>query len=147
MGVPLEWFFDQWVRGSEIPTYHVAWSSQPADSGKTRIRLRITQEHVSADFHQPVLVSADLGGNRIARFRVDVNGRQTEYQHRRRDSDPQRPPRRVMPSRRPFLKPAVALRAHSGVLSPRYSTIPSRSLMAFSDSWLRREASRTKVSG
>lgn len=76
---PMDWFFDQWVKGTAIPTYHVAWTSEPADGGRFRVRLRVTQEHVPAAFRMPVLVAVDLGNQRTARFRVHVNGGQSEY--------------------------------------------------------------------
>ena len=79
MGMPMDWFFDEWVKGTAIPTYHVAWKNEPADQGRFRIRFRVSQEHVPATFKMPVLVSADLGQNRIARFRVMVQGAQGEY--------------------------------------------------------------------
>ena len=79
LGMPMDWFFDEWVRGTAIPTYHVAWKSEPADGGRFRIRLRVRQEHVPATFRMPVLVGADLGQNRVAHFRVDVHGAEGEY--------------------------------------------------------------------
>jgi hypothetical protein len=79
MGVPLDWFFDEWVKGTAIPTYHVAWSPQPAANGRFTVRMRITQEHVPADFQMTVLVSADLGDGRFAHFRVPVRGGQSDY--------------------------------------------------------------------
>jgi len=79
LGMPMDWFFDEWVRGIAIPTYHVRWKNEPADGGRFRIRLRITQEHVPAGFRMPVLVAADLGNDRIAHFRVDVHGADGEY--------------------------------------------------------------------
>ncbi len=78
-GIPMDWFFDQWVKGTAIPTYRVAWTSEPAGSGKYRVRLRVIQEDVPPDFQMSVLVSADLGNNRFAHFRVGVRGGQTEY--------------------------------------------------------------------
>src|SRR5205807_573374 len=48
-GIPMGWFFDEWVRGTAVPTYHVAWKSEPAAGGKYAIRLRVSQEHVPAD--------------------------------------------------------------------------------------------------
>ncbi len=78
-GIPMDWFFDEWVKGTAIPTYHVAWTTQPAPGGKFAVHLRITQEHVPPAFRMPILVSADLGDNRFARFRVDVHGAQGEY--------------------------------------------------------------------
>lgn len=78
-GLPMEWFFDQWVKGTAMPTYHVAWTNEAAPEGKHRIRLRVSQEGVPPDFQMFVLVSADLGENRFAHFRIRVRGDQTEY--------------------------------------------------------------------
>lgn len=90
VGMDMSWFFDQWVKGTDVPTYHVAWRSEPADSGKFRIRLKISQEHVPADFRMPVLVAADLGENRLAHFRIDVRGTQAEYTSPVIPSEPRR---------------------------------------------------------
>jgi len=79
-GIPMDWFFDQWVKGTGIPIYHVAWTSQPADNGRYKVKLRVTQEHVPPGFQMFVLVSADLGENRFAHFRVNVRDGQTEYE-------------------------------------------------------------------
>lgn len=79
IGMPMDWFFDEWVKGTAVPTYHVAWKGEAASTGQFILRLRVTQEHVPADFHMPVLVSVDLGDNRFAHFRVDVNGGATDY--------------------------------------------------------------------
>lgn len=78
-GVPMGWFFDQWVHGTHIPTYRVAWRSEPADGGRFRVHLTVRQEHVPADFRMPVLVAVDLGSGRTARFRVEVQGGQAQY--------------------------------------------------------------------
>ncbi|HEX4599910.1 MAG TPA: M1 family aminopeptidase [Gemmatimonadales bacterium] len=78
-GIPMDWFFAEWVKGTAIPTYHVAWTSQPAADGKFAVHLRVTQEHVPPDFRMPVLVSVDLGENRFGHFRIDVRGTQSEY--------------------------------------------------------------------
>jgi len=79
VGMPMDWFFDQWVKGNAIPTYHVAWTNETTPEGRSRVRLRVTQENVPPEFQAFVLVSADLGGGRFANFRVKVSGAQTEY--------------------------------------------------------------------
>jgi len=79
VGAPMNWFFDQWVMGTALPTYHVAWKSEPTDDGRQRVRFRVTQEGVPADFQAWVLVSAELGQNRFAHFRLRINGAQSEY--------------------------------------------------------------------
>ena len=79
-GIPMDWFFDEWVKGTGMPTYHVAWTNQPGDNNTTVIKFRITQDNVGSDFEMPVLVTADLGENRTARFRIMVKGGKTDYQ-------------------------------------------------------------------
>lgn len=79
IGVPMGWFFDQWVRGTALPSYRVAWKNEVTETGQNRVRLRVTQEGVPSDFQAYVLVSANLGNNQFANFRVRVNGTQTEY--------------------------------------------------------------------
>ncbi len=79
VGGSMEWFFEQWIRGTALPTYRVAWRPEPADGGRYRVRLRVVQQNVPAEFGMPVLVAVDLGNERTARFRLNVNGSQTEY--------------------------------------------------------------------
>ncbi len=79
MGMPMGWFFDQWVQGTAIPTYHVAWTSEPAEEGRFRVRFRVAQEHVPPDFRAYVPVAVDLGGDRTAHFRIQVQGASGEY--------------------------------------------------------------------
>lgn len=77
--IPMGWFFDQWVHGTDIPTYRVAWRNEATEDGRFRVRLRVKQEGVPVDFKAFVLVSVDLGQNRFAHFRIGVDGAQTEY--------------------------------------------------------------------
>lgn len=81
IGGPMDWFFNEWVKGTGIPTFHVAWTNQPAGNGSnaTVIKFRIKTEHVDSAFEMPVLVTADLGAARTARFRVRVKAGQTDY--------------------------------------------------------------------
>lgn len=75
----MNWFFDQWVKGTAIPTYRVAWTDEATPDGRHRVRLRVKQEDVPPEFQAWVLVSADLGQNRFANFRIKVTGAQAEY--------------------------------------------------------------------
>jgi hypothetical protein len=77
-GIPLDWFFDQWVHGTGIPTYTVAHQVRTTDDGKWRVRLRVKQTGVPGSFRMYVPVSIDLGNNRFARMRVRVEGPLTE---------------------------------------------------------------------
>src|SRR5207247_11090623 len=57
-GVPMDWVCDEWVKGTAIPTYHVARTSQPAARGGHTIRRRATQEHVPGDLQRVARVPA-----------------------------------------------------------------------------------------
>lgn len=77
-GMPLDWFFTQWVEGTGIPTYRVASRWEPVVGGKWRMRVRVRQSGVPEDFRMPVPIAVDLGENRFARLRIDVRGPVTE---------------------------------------------------------------------
>ena len=74
IGADLEWFFDQWIYRTEIPTYRVAYRSEPADNGQYRVKLKVRQENVGEEFQMYVPVTLDLGNDRVARVRVKVRG-------------------------------------------------------------------------
>lgn len=77
IGMSMDWFFGQWVYGTEIPTYRVAYRVAPED-GQYRVTLRVDQEDVAEDFQMYVPVTVDLGQNRQGRFRVRVRGPRSE---------------------------------------------------------------------
>jgi Peptidase family M1 domain len=78
VGIPMDWFFQEWVYGTAIPTYRVAWKSESAGNGHYRVRLRVKQEGVPPDFEMYVPLTVDLGGGREARLRVRVTGASSE---------------------------------------------------------------------
>lgn len=80
LGADLGWFFDQWVYGTAIPTYRVAYRSEPADGGQYRVKLQVRQENVPDDFQMYVPVTLDLGQDRVARVRVKVRGPSSEIE-------------------------------------------------------------------
>jgi hypothetical protein len=78
IGVRMDWFFKEWVYGTGIPTYRVAYKTEPTGAGQYRVKLRVTQEGVGDDFQMYVPVTVDLGQNRVARVRVKVSGPTSE---------------------------------------------------------------------
>jgi hypothetical protein len=74
----MDWFFNQWVYGWRIPTYRVAWKTEPADNGHFQVRLRVRQENVPPTFVAYVPVTVRLKDGRAARARVKVVGAQVE---------------------------------------------------------------------
>ncbi len=79
-GADLGWFFDQWIYGTEIPSYRVAYRFEPADGGQYRVRLRVQQENVAEDFQMYVPVTVELSNGQVARARVKVRGATSEIE-------------------------------------------------------------------
>jgi hypothetical protein len=77
-GQKMDWFFRQWVYGSEIPTYKVAKKIDQTADGKFQISLRVDQERVPPEFLAYVPVTIDLGNDQVARVRVKVTGARSE---------------------------------------------------------------------
>ncbi len=77
-GASMDWFFNQWVHGSQIPTYRVAYRSERIAGDQYRVTLRVDQSDVPADFVMPVPVTVELKDKRQGRFRVTIKGPRTE---------------------------------------------------------------------
>ena len=78
IGMDMDWFFNQWVYGTAIPSYRVAYKAELVETGQHRVTLRVEQENVPEDFRMYVPVTVDLGENRQGRFRVNVQGPRSE---------------------------------------------------------------------
>jgi predicted metalloprotease with PDZ domain len=78
VGMNMDWFFKDWVYGTGIPTYRVAYRTSGADNGRYRVTLRVEQQNVPNDFLMYVPVTVDLGEHREARVRVKVSGPLTQ---------------------------------------------------------------------
>ncbi len=50
----MTWFFDEWVHGTAIPRYTLAWHADPAQNGHYTLRVRVRLEDVPAEFMMPV---------------------------------------------------------------------------------------------
>lgn len=73
-GYPMDWFFDQWVFGTAIPTYTLSWKVEPAGDGKFRLRVRVRQDDAPATFVMPVPLLIEFAGGAQATVRVNVRG-------------------------------------------------------------------------
>ncbi len=72
-----DWFFREWVYGSDIPSYRMEYSISPADQGKVTLAGKITQSGVSAAFCMRVPIYVDFDGNLIRLGSVGLTGNQT----------------------------------------------------------------------
>jgi aminopeptidase N len=77
-GTDMGWFFDQWIYGTALPTYQVAYRTEPIEGGQFRVRLQVQQDGVPDNFVTYVPVTLDLGKDRVAHVRVKVTGARSE---------------------------------------------------------------------
>src|SRR5207247_11047764 len=64
----LDWFFNQWVRGTEIPRYTAKVDVTDAPGGKYKLTGSITQSEVSPNFAAVVPVYLMFDKNSVARL-------------------------------------------------------------------------------
>ncbi|MCI0421847.1 MAG: hypothetical protein L0387_19805 [Acidobacteria bacterium] len=76
----LDWFFDEWVYETGIPTYRLSYSLTALKSGGVLLKGKIKQENVSEYFLMPVEVFGHFGPEKITRIgRVVASGKETDF--------------------------------------------------------------------
>jgi aminopeptidase N len=76
----LDWFFEEWVYDTGIPTYRISYSLVALKEGKIVVKGKILQEDVSELFTMPVEVFAHYPTERVVKIgRVDVSGKETSF--------------------------------------------------------------------
>lgn len=74
----MNWFFMQWVYGTEVPRYKLEYSLTPDSDGKTLLTGKLTQSDVSPQFKMIVPIYLDFDGGKIFRLgSVAVQGSST----------------------------------------------------------------------
>jgi hypothetical protein len=61
-GEPMEWFFNQWVYGMEVPHYGFSYQLKDAGGGKTVLQFALTQSGVSDSFFMKMPIYAYVNG-------------------------------------------------------------------------------------
>jgi hypothetical protein len=73
----LDWFFDEWVYGTQVPRYHFEYQATPAGNGKVTLHMTITQSDVDEHFAMPVPVFADFGTGMARLGQIGIAGNTT----------------------------------------------------------------------
>jgi hypothetical protein len=73
----LDWFFSEWVYGTEVPHYDFKYDVSEGEGGKTKIRVVITQSEVNDRFAMFVPVFADFGSGMLRLGQVAIVGNST----------------------------------------------------------------------
>ncbi len=70
----MDWFFREWVYGTEVPKYQFEYHLAPVEGGKFKLSMTITQSEVSQNFAMLVPVFADFGKGMVRMGQVTVIG-------------------------------------------------------------------------
>ena len=73
----MDWFFREWIHGTDLPSYRLEYSLAPQDGGKLLLRGTVTQSGVSGDFRMVVPVYGDFGSGPVRMGRLSVQGAST----------------------------------------------------------------------
>jgi len=73
----LDWFFNEWVYGTQVPRYRFKYELQQADGGKFKVHAEITQSEVDDHFAMFVPVFADFGNGMVRLGQIGVIGNST----------------------------------------------------------------------
>jgi len=74
MGTSMEWFFDEWVNGTAVPTYTLSWKADPDTGGRYVLHIRVRQEDAPDTFIMPVPIEIHFADSSHALVRVNVHG-------------------------------------------------------------------------
>jgi len=64
----MDWFFIQWVYGTEIPRYRLDYTLTSQEDGKCLLTFKLTQSDVSQGFRMPVPIYLDFDGGKLVRL-------------------------------------------------------------------------------
>ena len=73
----MDWFFSEWVYGTQIPRYHFEYQLLPAEEGKVKVHMTLTQSEVDDRFVMLVPVYADFGKGMVRIGQLGIAGSST----------------------------------------------------------------------
>jgi hypothetical protein len=73
----LDWFFREWVWGTQVPRYGFKYEVQPAEGGKFKVHAEITQSEVDEHFAMFVPIFANFGDGMVRLSQIAVVGNST----------------------------------------------------------------------
>ncbi len=78
LDLPMDWFFNEWVNGTAIPTYVLSWHAEPDSNHQYLLKIRVRQEDVPSDFVMPIPLEITFKSGGHATVRVTVRGAVTD---------------------------------------------------------------------
>ena len=78
IGMQMDWFFEQWVYGNDLPRYELQYVVEPTANGRFLTRVRIGQLDVPDDFQMFVPLALEFENGSVVRVQMFLNGPFTE---------------------------------------------------------------------
>lgn len=78
-GENMDWFFNQWIYGTDIPTYKFSYYTSEKPDGKYLINCCVVQEDVPDDFKMYVPITIKFKGDQFARLRITIDKPKKEF--------------------------------------------------------------------
>src|SRR5579859_2036239 len=73
----LDWFFNEWVYGTEVPRYEIKYQTEPPSGGIVKIKVQLTQSEVDNNFAMIVPIFADFGSGMVRLTQIPIVGNST----------------------------------------------------------------------
>jgi hypothetical protein len=73
----MDWFFEEWVYGTEVPSYKIEYSLTPEQDGKFLLSASVSQSGVSPSFKMPVPIFLDFDGTIMRLGEATISGSST----------------------------------------------------------------------
>jgi aminopeptidase N len=73
----LDWFFNEWVYGTQIPRYDLKYETGPASGGIIKIKVQLTQSEVDNNFAMIVPIFGEFGNGMVRLAQVPIVGNST----------------------------------------------------------------------
>jgi aminopeptidase N len=73
----MDWFFNEWVHGTDVPRYKFDYEVAPAADGKFQLTASLAQSGVGDSFVMPVPVYMDIDGRNVRLGTVVMKGNAT----------------------------------------------------------------------
>lgn len=89
----MDWFFNQWIYGTEIPRYKLEYTLNPGPEGSAILGVTLTQADVSSNFKTAVPLYIDFDGNVMRLGEIRITGSVTTQEYKIKLP---RKPKRVM---------------------------------------------------
>jgi len=78
-GLDLGWFFDEWVYGTDLPTYRFSYRIERAATGANVVHCRVRRTDANRPFKTAVILRVDFGRDRLAWVRRLIEAPETEF--------------------------------------------------------------------